>query len=216
MARSALWSLIHAERRRLHDQVRPLAAEQWQTPALVGSWTLEETIAHLTAGAEQSMAAWLRSVFSARFDFERHKERGVATRIGATPDETLARYERAIRNTRRAAGPLMAALGEVLIHGEEIRRPVGIAAQVPADTAATTLRWFARHDFTEYSRSRAKGLRLVADDADTVIGGGDEVYGPALTLLLALAGRPVRPGELRGSGAAVLIDRGGAEWKPQR
>ncbi|MET3468965.1 MULTISPECIES: maleylpyruvate isomerase family mycothiol-dependent enzyme [Microbacterium] len=216
MRASALWSLIHAERQRLHDQTQSLTAEQWRSPALVGSWTLEQTIAHLTAGAEQSIPAWLRSVFSARFDFELHKERGVVTRMGASPAETLARYERAIRNKRRAAGPLMAGLGEVLIHGEEIRRPVGIRDGVPVQTAAATLQWFARHDFTEYSRSRAQGLRLVANDAATEIGQGAEVRGRALSLLVALSGRPVIPGELHGPGAAVLIKRGGAEWKPQR
>ena len=213
---SALWSLIHAERQRLYDQTQSLTAGQWQSPALVGSWTLEQTIAHLAAGAEQSVAAWLRSVFSARFDFELHKERGVVTRLGASPAETLARYERAIRNRRRAAGPLMAGLGEVLIHGEEIRRPVGIPDEVPAETAAATLRWFARHDFTEYSRSRAQGLRLIASDATTEIGEGAAVHGPALSLLLALSGRPVLPGELQGPGAGVLIDRGGADWKPRQ
>ncbi|MFB8891674.1 maleylpyruvate isomerase family mycothiol-dependent enzyme [Microbacterium plantarum] len=211
-----LWSLIHTERQRLYDQTRSLTAEQWQSPALVGSWTLEQTIAHLAAGAEQSIAAWLRSVIAARFDFELHKERGVVTRLGASPAETLARYERAIRNRRRAAGPLMAGLGEVLIHGEEIRRPVGIPDEVPAQTAAATLQWFARHDFTEYSRSRAQGLRLIADDAATEIGEGAQVRGRALPLLVALSGRPVLPGELQGPGAAVLIDRGGADWKPQR
>lgn len=216
MRLSALWSLIHTERQRLYDQTRSLTAEQWQAPALVGSWTLEQTIAHLTAGADQSIPAWLRSVSSARFDFELHKERGVVTRMGASPAETLTRYERAIRNKRRAAGPLMAGLGEVLIHGEEIRRPVGIPDGVPAQTAAATLRWFARHDFTEYSRSRAKGLRLIANDAETEIGEGAEVRGRALSLLVALSGRPVLPDELHGPGLAVLIERGGAEWKPQR
>lgn len=216
MSVSALWSMIHTERQRLYDQTQSLTAEQWQSPALVGSWTLEQTIAHLAAGAEQSVAAWLHSVFSARFDFELHKERGVVTRLGTSPAETLDRYERAIRNKRRAAGPLMAGLGEVLIHGEEIRRPVGIPDEVPAQTAAATLQWFARHDFTEYSRSRAKGLRLIASDAATEIGEGAEVRGRALSLLIALSGRPVLSGELQGPGAASLIHRGGADWKPRR
>lgn len=216
MDRLGLWPLIHAERQRLYDQTLVLTPEQWRTPALVGSWTLEQTMAHLTAGAEQSIAAWLRSVWSARFDFELHKERGVRTRLGANPAETLDRYRRAIGNTRRAAGPLMAGLGEVLIHGEEIRRPVGIPAQVPAGTAVATLRWFARHDFTEYSRSRAQGLRLAPDDATVTIGEGAEVRGPALALLLALSGRPVHPGELRGPGAGLLLERGAAGWRPSR
>jgi len=210
-----LWPLVHAERQRLHDQTRALTEEQWRKPALVGSWTVEQTIAHLAAGAEQSFAAWMRSVLSARFDFELHKQRGVMTRIGATPDETLTRFRRAIENRRRAAGPVMASLGEVLIHGEEIRRPLGIAAEVPSRTAAVALRWFARHDFTEYSRSRAEGLRLVPE-GEPVIGEGAEVRGHALALLLALSGRPVSPGELSGPGAAVLIGRGGADWRPRR
>ncbi|GAA3658757.1 maleylpyruvate isomerase family mycothiol-dependent enzyme [Microbacterium marinilacus] len=211
-----LWSLIHTERRRLHDQTRSLTDDQWRRRALVGPWTVEQTLAHLTVGAEQSIAAWLRSVISARFDFELHKRRGVTAAMGRTPQETHARYRRSIENRRRAAGPLFAGLGEVLIHGEEIRRPLRIPADVPPSTAAVTLEWFARHDFTEYSRSRARGLRLVATDAPFARGQGREVRGPALSLLLALSGRPLAEDELQGPGASVLIERRGAAWRPPR
>ncbi|WP_060713658.1 hypothetical protein [Pseudonocardia sp. HH130629-09] len=54
------------------------------------------------------------------------------------------------------------------------------------------------------ARETVSGLCLRATDADLVIGSGTEVTGTVLALLLAVSGRPVRPGELVGPGAAVL------------
>jgi hypothetical protein len=50
-------------------------------------------------------------------------------------------------------------------------------------------------------------LRLVASDAAVDTGSGPQVDGSALALLLAVSGRPVRPGELSGPGAVTLAER---------
>jgi hypothetical protein len=53
-------------------------------------------------------------------------------------------------------------------------------------------------------RERAAGVRLVATDADVVIGDGPEVRGPAVALLLAVSGRAAALDDLAGPGLGSL------------
>ncbi|WP_199224411.1 hypothetical protein [Serinibacter arcticus] len=57
-------------------------------------------------------------------------------------------------------------------------------------------------------RDRVRGLRVVTDDAALDVGTGPLVHGSALDLLLAVSGRPVPDGALRGPGAARLGSAG--------
>jgi hypothetical protein len=54
---------------------------------------------------------------------------------------------------------------------------------------------------------RISGCRLVADDQDWSTGAGAEVHGSGEAVLLVLTGRPVRPDELSGPGAATVLAR---------
>ena len=62
------WTAVHAERARLAANLEHLSPKQWRTASLCTEWTVEETLAHLTAGASTGRLAWLRSMVSARFD----------------------------------------------------------------------------------------------------------------------------------------------------
>ena len=46
-----LWPAIHAERIALADDLGQLDRQQWAQQSLCGRWTVEEVVAHLTAGA---------------------------------------------------------------------------------------------------------------------------------------------------------------------
>ena len=69
------WTAVHAERARLAANLEHLSPKQWRTASLCTEWTVEETLAHLTAGASTGRLAWLRSMVSARFDAGRHNAR---------------------------------------------------------------------------------------------------------------------------------------------
>ena len=47
-------------------------------------------------------------------------------------------------------------------------------------------------------------VRIMAADADVTLGDGPRVSGPALSLLLAITGRPVALDDLDGPGVAAL------------
>lgn len=125
-SRDALWSAAHAERAALADDLAGLYDAQWAQPSLCGRWVVEEVVAHLTAAASIGPLRWFASVLGARFDFELHNERRLAEHRGATPAETLERFRRVVASTTAPLGPTAAFLGEVIVHAQDIRRPLGL------------------------------------------------------------------------------------------
>ncbi|MFI0986306.1 hypothetical protein [Streptomyces exfoliatus] len=95
-----------------------------------------------------------------------------------------------------------------MVHAERAAliegRPLGLTSRYPPTAVVRTLRLQGR---TPAAFGGAEELlarvRLVATDADLALGAGPEVNGPVLPLLLAVAGRPVAPGELGGPGVAL-------------
>ncbi len=48
------WSAIREERARFAAELAALPPEAWSAPTLCGDWSVEDVVAHLTAGAPQS------------------------------------------------------------------------------------------------------------------------------------------------------------------
>ncbi|WP_040834440.1 maleylpyruvate isomerase family mycothiol-dependent enzyme [Nocardia brevicatena] len=207
MQRADIWATIHAERAALADDLAELTDERWAAPSLCGEWTVEEVVAHLTAAASTGRFRWIRSVLAARFDFDLHNRRLMAEYRGATPAETLERFRHTITATTAASGHTPAWLGEVVVHGQDIRHPLGLARTPAIEAVTEVARFFARRDFTVNSRTAVRGLRLEATDGPFESGSGPLVRGTTLALVMAMAGRVVYCNELVGTGVATLRSR---------
>ncbi|MGY1822939.1 maleylpyruvate isomerase family mycothiol-dependent enzyme [Geodermatophilus sp. SYSU D00079] len=206
-SRSALWSLVHDERACLADDLAGLDDEQWQRPTLCGDWVVEDVVAHLTAAASVGTVRWLASILAARFDPDLHNRRRLAEHRGRTPSETLDRFRRVVTSTTAPTGHTAAWLGEVVVHAQDIRRPLGLE-RVPSIEAVTEVAGFyARRDFTVASRSAIAGLRLEATDGPFRAGDGLLVRGTTLALTMAMAGRSTYCGDLTGPGVATVHAR---------
>ncbi|SFO78334.1 TIGR03083 family protein [Geodermatophilus dictyosporus] len=206
-ARGALWAAAHAERAALADDLAGLDDAQWARPSLCGRWTVEEVVAHLTAAGSTGPVRWTASVLGARFDFDLHNERRLAEHRGATPAETLERFRRVLTSTTSAPGPTAAWLGEVVVHAQDVRRPLGLLRTPPVDTVTAVARSYARRDFTVTSRSTIAGLRLEATDGPFTTGAGPLVSGTTVALTMAMAGRIAYCDDLTGPGVPVLRAR---------
>ncbi|WP_341720050.1 maleylpyruvate isomerase family mycothiol-dependent enzyme [Micromonospora sp. FIMYZ51] len=206
-ARDALWSATHAERAALADDLAELRDANWAQPSLCGNWTIEEVVAHLTAAASTGTVRWLTSILGARFDSDLHNQRRLAEQRGATPAETLERFRRVITSTTAATGHTAAWLGEVIVHGQDIRRPLGLPHTPPVPAVTEVARFYASRDFTVASRSATKGLRLEATDGPFATGTGPLVSGTTLALTMAMAGRHVYHDELTGPGVPIMRAR---------
>lgn len=129
-----VWSLIHAERAALAADLAEVTDGQWATPSLCTEMTVRKVLAHLTAAASLNTVRWLAGVIRCRFDFDQQVAMRLAEQLGATPGETLERFRRVVTSTTKPPLPIMAMLGEAIVHGEDIRRPLGIHRSYPIQT----------------------------------------------------------------------------------
>ncbi len=205
--RQTLWSLAHAERASLADDLADLDDVQWAQPSLCGRWAVQDVVAHLTAAASVGRWRWIASVVGARFDPDLHNERRLAEQRGATPAETLDRFRQVVGSTTAASGHTAAWLGEVVVHAQDVRRPLGLATTPSVEAVTEVARFFSRRDFTVASRSAVDGLRLEATDGPFATGAGPEVRGTTLALTMAMAGRRAYCDDLTGPGVPTLRAR---------
>ncbi|CAM3715880.1 maleylpyruvate isomerase family mycothiol-dependent enzyme [Tsukamurella ocularis] len=201
------WPLIFAERAALAEDLDALTDAQWTTPSLCAGLTVREVLAHLTAGASDNPVVWFAGVLRHRFDFDANVAQRLAKRLGDDPADTLRRF-RAVRTSRtKAPIPVAAMLGEIVVHGEDVRRPLGIARAYPAEALDRLAAFYAGSDLMLPSATRARGLRLRATDGAFAAGDGPEVAGPTLALIMALTGRDAYLAELGGPGLAEFAAR---------
>ncbi|GGG71876.1 hypothetical protein GCM10011374_40780 [Kocuria dechangensis] len=202
---SEIWPVVHAERTALIQHLQALLALQWATPSLCPGWDVHDVLAHLVDDAKTTRLGFVRDFVAAGFDFDRLNARGLAREKAEDPSRTLDRFRAVSRRTTSAPAPPATRLVEAFVHGEDIRRPLGIRHDYPSTHVATAL---GHQLSTSVNRGggaeRARGLRLVATDTDFDVGAGESVRGTAIALLLAVSGRPVGPEELMGPGGAAL------------
>ena len=200
-----VWTLVHAERAALIGDLERLDEHRWEVPSLCQGWTVHDVAAHLVDTARTTRLGFLLGLARARFDFDRQNARGVERERGASPGETLERLRRVASRTSSPPAPLDTRLVEEVVHGEDIRRPLGLTRSYPQEAIVRALRLQAR---TPASFGGCKELvarvRLTAADADVSIGDGPEVTGAALSLLLAVSGRRVALDDLDGPGVGAL------------
>jgi uncharacterized protein (TIGR03083 family) len=203
----SIWPVIHDERRALIADLETLSPEQWQLPSLCTDWTVHDVLAHLVSLARMTPPRFLMRFARARFDFNRYIGEQLAAERGDSPATTLDRYRRVVDRTSAPPGPKASWLGETFVHAEDIRRPLGIHRNYPADAVARALTFYTRSNLIIGGKSRVADLTLRTTDADLTIGSGPEVTGTAIALLLATSGRSASWDELDGPGLGTLKSR---------
>ncbi|MFY1673608.1 maleylpyruvate isomerase family mycothiol-dependent enzyme [Plantactinospora sp. WMMB334] len=205
--RTDLWALVHAEREALAADLAELPDERWATPSLCVGLSVREVLAHLTAAASLTPLRWLAGVLRCRFDFDRQVAMRLAEQVGATPAETLDRFRRVAGSTTKPPLPTIAMLGESIVHGEDIRRPLGIRYDYPVATVTRVAEYYRGSDLVVLAKGRIGGLRLAATDGPFATGAGPMVSGRTVALVMAMTGRASHCDELTGDGVPVLRDR---------
>lgn len=185
-----------------------LGPEQWSAPTACPGWDVHDVVAHLVDTAKTTRLRFARDMVTARFDFDRQNAVGLARERCEDPRDTLAALRAVVTRTSTPPAAIVTRLVEAFVHGEDIRRAVGLSGEYPVEQVAAALTFQLRTTVkVGGGKERARGLRLVSSDAAVDSGVGHEVRGAALALLLAVSGRPVAPDELTGPGAAILIER---------
>jgi uncharacterized protein (TIGR03083 family) len=202
-----MWKIVAAERGALAHDLAGLSDEQWDTPSLNEEWTVHHTLAHMVSTANTGPVGFVVGFVGSGFRFSEYSDRGIIKHIGLTPAETLASF-RAIQDSKKAPpGPRTAWLGETIIHAEDIRRPLGIAHDYPAEAVEACLEFFQGSNALIGTKQRIDGIALVATDVDWQHGAGLTVRGRGIDLLMAATGRGSACANLSGSGLTTLESR---------
>ena len=202
-----LWTLAHAERAALAKDLAGLDAQQWRHDTLCGEWDVEQVVAHLTAAASINQRQWLRSMLAARFRADVHNQRRLAEHRGSTYAETLDRFRAVITSTTAPSWHTPAYLGEVVVHAQDVRQPLGLVRRPSVEALTPVADFFARRDFAVASRTQVADLQLRADDGPFTTGTGPLVTGSTLALVMSMAGRESYLPELDGPGVPTLRSR---------
>lgn len=141
------------------------------------------------------------------FRFNKMMDRDAKQVAERPPDEIIARLRARLTTTNRPPAPVMTMLGEVVVHSDDIRRPLGLPSDVSPDALVACLEMYKDTSFPVGTKKRIDGLRLVATDVDWSHGSGPEVTGQAMPLMMAMTGRVAGLDGLGGEGLTTLRRR---------
>jgi uncharacterized protein (TIGR03083 family) len=207
MAKQSPWPTIHAERSALAADLEGLNAQQWSTPSLCADWTVQDVLGHMTATAKISPGAFLGKLVSSGFSLKKMQAKDIATETAGYPAATLARFKAEVNSSKHPPGPNDTWLGEMLVHAEDIRRPLGIKHDYPIAAAVQVADFYKGSNLIIGAKKRIAGLRLRANDTDWSHGKGAEVSGPIVSLVMAMTGRKGALADLSGDGVDMLSSR---------
>ncbi|MFJ6795213.1 maleylpyruvate isomerase family mycothiol-dependent enzyme [Streptomyces sp. NPDC091268] len=207
MTRDAVWQAIDHERLGLADLLDDLGPDEWDAPSLCAGWRVRDVAAHLTL-AHLGLFPAVVALARARGGFDRMIH-DTAVREAGRPEAEFAPRLRAMAGSRRKAPGVshLEPLLDVLVHGQDIARPLGRTRPMPVEAAATAAQRAWSMGFPFHARRRLAGLRLAASDCDWSAGSGEPLEGPVSALLLLVTGRTAALGQLSGPGLAVLRER---------
>jgi uncharacterized protein (TIGR03083 family) len=204
-----VWEAIRDQRLDIVEALSGLTDEQWDLPSLCSEWRIRDVLGHITAGAQGAygMATMVTGIATHGFNWSRWM--AADGRRRGQPDPTLTlgalRDAASVRKTPPGA-PKVSVLTDVLIHGQDMCRPLGITRLLP-EGHLRPVADFVSTSFVFSPKRRLGGLRLRATDMDWTHGAGPEVTGPAEALVMAMAGRPAALEDLAGEGQPTLAQR---------
>lgn len=187
------------------DAMEVLSEAELATPSWCGGWQVRDVLGHLVHLAEATAATLARDIVLGGGVPNRvlaHKARTFGRRPVA---ELCSRLRTAASGGFRIPGvPAIAAVGDVMVHGNDALRPVGREFPVRVDDVQPLLDLYRRSARMFFKRSAPKNVTLVAEDLAWSAGEGPEVHGRAVDLLLLLANRRQVVDRLSGPGVASL------------
>jgi uncharacterized protein (TIGR03083 family) len=207
MKTSEVWQYIGSERSAMADTWESLTPEQWRTSSWCQGWTVQKVADHVLAAAEQTPPNFFKEFASARFKFNVFADRGADRLSTLAPADLVRRLRARTTTTNHPPGPVTAMLGEIVVHGDDMRRPLGLSHATPEAALVTVADAWKKTNILVGSKRRIEGLRLKATDAAWTHGDGPEVDGPLQSLVLVMTGRGQAIGDLSGAGVSILASR---------
>ncbi|WP_083086430.1 maleylpyruvate isomerase family mycothiol-dependent enzyme [Mycobacterium noviomagense] len=208
MDRELVFAAVADERRQMATLLDDLNDTQLSTPSLCAGWDIKTVGAHLLSVCTdsfwtfQGMALRRGSLDRAIDELARRRAQLPATRIAAA-----LRCHADRRVSPPVFGPLD-PLADILVHGGDIRIPLGMAFNPDRERAALALDFLTKPwRFGFVPIGFLCGIRLCAIDIDRSWGTGAEIRGPVAALMMTVCGRSALLHQLEGPGLQPLHDR---------
>lgn len=200
------WSAVRAVRLQIADLLDALSAEEWEAPSLCTQWRVRDVAGHVAL--VPTITTWELLSVAPRAGFNMHRMNTLtARRAGSAPTDSIVRKLRQHAADRTTARVLNVAdsLFDVVVHSQDIARPLGRKLAVPADVTRAGLERVWAMGWPFNAPKKLAGLRLTATDTDWAVGTGPEINGSAIDLLLLLTGRTTTViDELHGAGVVRI------------
>lgn len=208
-----IWAEVAKRRLKLADFLETLSADEWDMPSLCKGWLVRDVVAHIILESRYSVVRDLPAFTKSRFNFNRFMFK-VAKDLGRSSPATLISMVREDSNKRITPIGIRPryVLADLLVHTQDIRIPLGKEEQIDLGVLRMLFAdWqMSRLDLSTYIvgiRKRARRLEFVATDLSWQLGSGKRIEGRMQDVLLALLGRSVVMGRLKGPGLPVLAKR---------
>lgn len=166
-----------------------LTPEQRAAPSLCGPWTVKLVAAHIMNASEQTGPKFVGGVMASGFRFNTMMDRQAHASGMLPTDEIIGRIRARTTTTNKPPAAAVAMLGEVVVHGTDIRAALGIADDTSSEAKIACLDKFKRANFPVPAKKAIAGLHLRATDATWSHGSGPQVEGKLIDLLMATATR---------------------------
>jgi uncharacterized protein (TIGR03083 family) len=207
MKSEEIWRHIHSERAQMAETWAALSPGQWAAASWCEGWSVQDTAGHILAAAEQTPANFYKEMISAGLRFNVFADRAARRLAAIGPDELVRRLRARTSTTNHPPAPVLAMLGEIVVHGQDIRRPLGQEHRSPEAALVAVADSWKNSNLLIGAKRRIAGLRLRATDIQWAHGDGPEVSGPLTSLILAMSGRQAAHPDLTGEGLQTLASR---------
>jgi uncharacterized protein (TIGR03083 family) len=204
MDKPQIWSTIHAERQALADDLEKVKDSDWKQPSLCEGWSVRDVLAHMTGTARMTPGKFFPTLITSGFKMSKLQQKDIDH---INQGDTLAAFKGEVRSTKAPPGPTLTWLGETIVHADDIRRPLGIKHDYPAEAMTAVADSYKGSNLVIGAKKRIAGVKLVATDTGWTHGDGPEVKGPMMALVMTMAGRKAALSDLSGDGLATLEAR---------
>ncbi len=188
MDSDTVWQHIDTERSWLADLLESLPDDAWQHPSLCVEWTVRDVAAHLTL-SQSRLRELLWPAVRAGFRYDT-LVRDTALRSPLSHEQIVATLRGFVGSRRRVAFITdLEPLIDILVHTQDICRPLGIDHPMPPEAAAAAAARVVSTPRPLRQWAAPRSVRLVATDADWAYGTGPELHAPVQVHLLTLTGR---------------------------
>lgn len=202
-----LMPMVHEERQSLSDFLGTISDDQWTAPTWCDEWNVQQLVGHLTAAGNITAPHFFAGFVKCGFNFDKFVNGDLQSYAQGSPADVKKGFDAIINSNRKPPGPAYVALGEVMVHGEDIRRALGTRGDHAPEHLTTLADLYKKTGAPLKGKKRVPGLKLVATDLEWSSGEGPEVRGPCMSLIMAMVGRERALDDCDGEGVDTMRAR---------